>query len=117
MEILDEVLEHFGIKGMHWGVRGSSSRTPPSLDSLTVKGHMAIVKKSGTKALSNKDLQELVTRMNLEQQFSKLTMGNSRVQKGKKAAKGVLSAANTANQVLTLVNSPAGKMATSKLKK
>lgn len=72
-----EYLAHYGVKGMRWGVRkkdrqSSTDSGPKSTDAKTARDHRATVKKSGTDALSNKELQELVTRLNLEQQYSKL---------------------------------------------
>jgi hypothetical protein len=95
--LADEVesyLSHFGVKGMRWGVRrsgssgggsrpssGSAGMHHPSLnaprprlssDAATAKALSGVVKTHGTQALSNKDLQTLVTRMNLEKQFTSL---------------------------------------------
>jgi hypothetical protein len=67
-------LEHFGIKGMKWGVRRKNpSSSPTSDDASKAKETLKIVKKHGTSAVSNKDLQDLVTRMNLEQNYARLT--------------------------------------------
>lgn len=82
---LDDVLEHFGIKGMRWGVRRKNPQHPASDDATLAKAHKAKAKASGTKALSNKELQELVTRMNLEQQYSRLVPASA----GKQASKFV----------------------------
>jgi hypothetical protein len=58
---------------MHWGRRGTStSSPPPSDDAQRAKSFQRTVKSGGTKALSTKELQDLVTRMNLEQQFARL---------------------------------------------
>lgn len=71
-----EYLAHYGVKGMRWGVRkkdrGSSDDGPKSEDASRARAHRSTVKKGGTDALSNKELQELVTRLNLEQQYSRL---------------------------------------------
>ena len=122
-----EFLEHYGVKGMKWGVRrergtpgffetkraqaeakarvkrtpinprtidtiGSSKRKqttiavkggedyPASPDALRVAGSQQKLKKSGVHALSNKELQEMAQRLNLETQVSVLM--------GKKIKKG-----------------------------
>lgn len=104
----EEFLEHYGVKGMKWGKHKKSSspqeqvqvmsRVNPKTNAIEVKGgtgyrpsHEAIqtaaanhlARKSGVKALTNKDLQDAITRMNLEQQFVRLTP-KSKKQKAKK---------------------------------
>lgn len=83
----DAVLAHYGIKGMRWGKRKggdsssskssstTSNKEPESTDYSNAKKHSERAKASGTKSLSNKELQDVVTRMNLEQQYSKLNGG------------------------------------------
>ena len=109
---VDDVLEHFGIKGMKWGVRKAARRSPGSEDAQrAVEAKKKIKAGGGTKALSNKELQDLVTRMNLEQQYSNLT-GNkqSKIKIGQKAAKEILGIGKTVNEAMSFVNSPAGKL-------
>lgn len=67
----DNELAHFGVRGMKWGVR-RAERPAPSSDALSTKQYKTTVKRGGTDALSTKELQALVTRMNLEQQYSRL---------------------------------------------
>jgi hypothetical protein len=72
----DDVLAHFGIKGMKWGVRrprGADGLVEKSTDVKNAEAARAkIGKKGNTNALSNQELQNLVTRMNLERQLSTL---------------------------------------------
>ena len=104
METLEEVLAHHGIRGMKWGVRkrrgsdgkvsGGSTSTPPhvSEDAMLARTAHETVKKHGsTDPLSNKDLQHLVNRINLEQQYNKLTTQPSKVNKGAKIAGSILA--------------------------
>lgn len=128
-------LEHYGIRGMKWNVRrdngGSavevSTKTypgkkvvakggtnqSPSADAIRVAASKQIAKKSTTDALSTKELQDLVNRMNLEQQYSRLTSTKGFVDKldnDKKKVDKIMGAAQTANNVMTFMNSPMGKM-------
>jgi 2'-5' RNA ligase len=117
-EAAEDVLKHFGVRGMRWGVRTDRTpKAPSSADASRAQDHASIVKKSGTKALSNKELQELVTRMNLEQQYSNLSSNKGRVKKGEKAAKDILKVGKTINEVVTFANSSAGKGIAKALKK
>jgi 2'-5' RNA ligase len=101
-------LAHHGVKGMRWGVtkaeRLSSEVTVktnpqrPGNKIKTVGGKhreiaedakkaavsKQIAKKSTTDALSNKELQDLVTRMNLEQQYTRLQNSDPNSNRGSK---------------------------------
>lgn len=111
------LVKHFGVKGMHWGVRkgqtssGSSKpRERRSEDSATVQKHLATINTHGVKALSNKELQEVVTRLNLHQQYSNLTGGNAKqkssVDKGHDVAKKLLAIHTTVSNIHKAYNSP-----------
>jgi hypothetical protein len=89
-----EVLAHFGVKGMRWGVRKNASSGPTGVEVATPPGRKVQTRggerhgasedavraaiagqkarKSTTDSLSNKELQDLVQRLNLEQQFDRL---------------------------------------------
>lgn len=114
---VDDIL-HFGVKGMKWGVRkkrGSSSSSsseggkggkPVSEDASKAHGHKTVAKKHGTDALGNKELQELVTRMNLEQQYGRLSSQNKG--RGAKGARFVAEMlANVGKQQVTKLASDA----------
>lgn len=104
-------LEHYGKKGMKWGVRKRDT-TPtdvavqtkpgklvkakggkfqaPSEDAIRAAMIRQRAKKSSIDSLSNKELQELVNRMNLEQQFHRLKNDPNRTILGVRVAKAAL---------------------------
>lgn len=76
MDTLEDVLEHYGIRGMKWGVRRSRAQIDAdSADKAVTRALNEQVKKNrgSTDSLSNTELQQVITRMNLEQQYSNLT--------------------------------------------
>ncbi len=85
-----EVLEHYGTKGMKWGVRkkpGSGVKrkaaSKASAKSTKVKKGAEgskKYKKSSAKSLSNKELQTRVSRLNMEKQYK--TLLTPKTQKG-----------------------------------
>lgn len=94
-QTLDEILAHHGVMGMKWGVRKARStgpvevtstakpgkpiktkggaNHPASPDALKTARTRQVAKASSTDALSTKELQDLVQRMNLEQQYVRLS--------------------------------------------
>ena len=72
---VEDFLAHFGVKGMRWGSRkGGSTKEGPSKDSSSAMDLRNRAKKSKVKALSNIELQQAINRMNLEQQFKRLSV-------------------------------------------
>lgn len=70
---VSDFLEHYGVKGMRWGVRDSgSSSSPASSDSVQFKSFERKAKAGGVKALSNSELRAFNERANLERQFQQL---------------------------------------------
>lgn len=92
---IGKFLEHYGVKGMKWGVRKSDSGPavatqkrpggkvktkggegqPAHPDAKKAAELVRTAKKSRTDALSNDELQAAIRRMQLEQQFSQLEKG------------------------------------------
>lgn len=83
-----DFLEHYGVKGMKWGVRkdGKTGGTraalkerftpkekrPPSEDATTAASIRSKTNRRDVSPLTNKELQTAITRMNLEKQYSQL---------------------------------------------
>lgn len=111
---MNDSFMHYGVKGMKWGVTRSQegSRDSDSADVAAVKSSKAKISKNNgkTDSLSNKDLQDVVTRMNLEQQYSKLQKEKKPLGKGLKKVDEIIKRSKTLNEVVNFVNSPAGKV-------
>jgi 2'-5' RNA ligase len=132
--------QHIGVKGMKWGVHRNTmdngatavdvhakagnllktkggQKHPAHEDAVKVAISKQKARKSTVDSLSNKELQDLVSRMNLEQQYSRLIATDKRaagdVQNFLKKAQIV---GKTVNDVQTFLNSPAGKLAKAALK-
>lgn len=105
-------LRHYGVKGMRWGVRKSNPSSgdyPASDDFIQKQSHKNRISKGGKKTLSNKELQELVTRMELEQKYSNLKgkEGNfQKIEKGHDRVKKIVGIAKTAQDIYNFVKSP-----------
>lgn len=74
MSAVEDFLAHYGVKGMRWGTRKKGSVEPASKDAKTALDLRARAKTSKVKALSNAELQAAINRMNLEQQFKRLSV-------------------------------------------
>jgi RimJ/RimL family protein N-acetyltransferase len=69
---VDDVLAHFGVKGMKWGHR--KAQVPASKDAQASLDIRAKAKKGKPRALTNAELRMAIDRMNLEQQFKRLAV-------------------------------------------
>lgn len=128
--ITGDGLTHYGVKGMHWGVRkaassegGGSAPAPKpapkprmSEDAKNVEKAFGKIDRGGTDTLSNHELQSVVNRLNLEQQYSRLITPSSgggkqsnEVERGHAAVKQMLGIGKTINDVHKFMKSPAGK--------
>lgn len=78
---VESILKHYGVPGMKWGRRrsraaldkaASKDDTPDSPEHTRSRELKTVAVTRGIRKLSNKDLQDLTQRLNLEQQYSKL---------------------------------------------
>lgn len=118
--IIDDILAHFGTKGMKWGIRKNRSTStavkvsdrrrkiktsggkglPAHPEAIRARKIGQVVKKSGTKAVSNDDLRTFANRLQLEQSVSRLTSHDKNV--GLKVSGVILKqAGNKAVQEIT----------------
>jgi hypothetical protein len=67
---VDDFLKHYGVKGMRWGKK----KNPASGDAVQSKNVRVTAKKKGVHTVSNKELQTAIERMQLEQNFKRLTV-------------------------------------------
>lgn len=70
MTAVEDFLEHYGVKGMHWGQRKKNN--PASTDSASATKTKTAAKKQGVHTVSNAELQAAIRRMQLEQDFKRL---------------------------------------------
>lgn len=114
LEHMDELsifLNHFGVRGMKWGVR-RKDRSPVTPSSDWQRHSTARKKKS--KELSDQELRALLDRLNMEQRYRK-QFNPSTVKKGLMVVGGILAVGKTMNEVMTFNNSPAGQMVAKKI--
>jgi len=67
---VEDFLEHYGVKGMKWGKR----KNPASADSAAAASTRTRAKKKGVHTVSNAELQAAIRRMQLEQDFKRLSV-------------------------------------------
>lgn len=96
----EDDIQHFGVKGMKWGVRKKrrrSSGRPDRQNASSDYKRSAELSRKKPHELSNRELQELNYRYNLEQQYANytrkpVTRGQKFAKKAGKIAAGTLSA-------------------------
>lgn len=130
-------LEHFGVKGMKWGVRRTRNASgklepaevhlnpigqvhtvtggtnhPTSEDAKRALALRQVAKASGTHALSNDEMRDLLNRMNLEENYGRLTesqSGRAKIRKGHTAVKEIVAVGKTVAEINSLAKKAQGK--------
>ena len=100
---VDEFLEHYGVRGMHWGITTKKKTQPHSHDSKKVRN----LRKRPAHNLSNQELQTVNTRMKLEAQFNQ--HNPSAHEQGKRMAKEILGTAALLGGFYELSRTPMAK--------
>lgn len=118
MNKTDEFLEHYGVPGMKWGRRKSSGNSavprPVSEDYATAKAAKDKKAATGLNSLSNKEIQAVITRTNLERQYKSLNPNV--VKRGETYVKTGLGAVALASSVYALRNNTLVKKTASLIK-
>lgn len=99
---VEEFIEHFGVKGMHWGIR--NKRKQPTISKGGKKKKKITVSEHAS-SLTDEDLRKAVSRMQLEQQYKTLKAKGHTTNIGARAANSILRssgniAANAAKETL-----------------
>lgn len=115
----EEFLKHYGIKGMRWGRRRDQPTGPVAVevkanpgsrvktsggkrqnasdDAIRAATYKQKAKKSTVDSLSNKELQDLINRMNMEQQYTRLR-GGGPLERGTKMVKQLIGLGEASNK-------------------
>ncbi len=108
LSVDNDDLEHHGVRGQKWGVRKAR------LSSADAQRH-ADNKKRALHELSDKDLRDLVNRMNMEQQAKRMSPNPAK--KGHDFVKGILAVAGTVVAIDKLHSSATGSKLEAKIAK
>lgn len=104
-----DTLYHFGVKGMRWGVRKDRTKTGRKKRSQGSGDYQRSrkLKRRSLKNLSNKQLEQLNRRLELEQNYKRLNPSTAK--KGYKVVQTLVGVGGTAMTAYKLASSPAVK--------
>lgn len=117
-ELVKDIIEHAGVKGMKWGVRKRNvPKQGASEDARDAHRALIKAKTSGVEALTNKELNALNSRLNLEQNYAKLSYNPSALKKGFDTLNGLLKAGKTVDSAIEFSKTPTGQRLASSMTK
>lgn len=110
---IEPELKHYGKKGMKWGVireRGANGRVTGKVVSEDHAKSRELKAKPRSQ-MTNKELQDLNTRLQLEKTNNELQSRTAiqKIKTGTSIAATILAVGGTANAAITFVKSPAGQ--------
>lgn len=85
---VNEILSHYGVKGMRWGVRKKRSESRD-------RRPLTSARKKSVKSLSDKQLRSAIARMRLEREYKSLKQASKKLNAGKKLIGGILTGVAT----------------------
>ena len=102
-----DYLMHYGVKGMKWGVRhdkkfGSNRHKKYSADYEATRK----TRRKSSKYLSNDELRQLNKRMQLEQEYNKLSTRNVDIHRGMQYAGALVGVSAAIGSVYAIKNQP-----------
>lgn len=119
-------IQHYGVKGMKWGVRRSDAqlaRASKARKQDNRSGDRKLIDKSiekskakGVGSLSNKQLKQINSRLELEKKYNQLNTKKSPVDKGLDRTKKILAVGAAVNGAIAFSKSPAGQAIASGVK-
>lgn len=113
---VERFIEHYGTKGMKWGVRKArASRAGKTSKSSGESKSVAELRRKKPHELTNQQLQTVNTRLNLEQSYSR--MNPSAIKRGTVGAAAILGTLQVGVTAYNMATSPAGKAAIANGKK
>lgn len=109
--LVEEILSHHGVKGMHWGSRrGKGTSGKASSDAKRSEATLEKRKQGGTRSLTNHEITQLTKRLQMEQSLHNvLPKKKSKVDSGHKFVKKSLELGATAGAVYAFTKTPVGK--------
>lgn len=106
-DLNDDILMHYGVKGMRWGRRKGRTPSRGTQGKSDDFKKYSKLKKKPSSQLSNKQLQSLANRAELEKKYKSLNP--NKIAKAKKVIATVLAAGSTAGSLYALSKSPVVK--------